>query len=61
MPRGTHLGRNVKVGERVRAVDFGSRTVKSGGTVDRKATPRGADHDGNADEPSARASAAGRV
>ena len=36
IPRGTRLGRNVKVGERVRSSDFGARTVRSGGTVDRK-------------------------
>jgi len=60
VPRGTRLGRNVKVGERVRAADFGARTVKSGGTVDRKATTRDADRGGDADEPPARASVAGK-
>jgi glucose-1-phosphate adenylyltransferase len=40
IPRGVRLGRNVKVGEKVRSSDFGARTVRSGGTVDRKATPR---------------------
>ena len=34
VPRGTRLGRNVKVGERVRATDFSTRAVKSGGTVE---------------------------
>jgi glucose-1-phosphate adenylyltransferase len=57
VPRGTRLGRNVKVGERVRAADFGTRTVKSGGTVERKAPARGADRDADADVPPARASA----
>ncbi len=36
VPRGVRLGRNVKVGERVRSTDFISRTVRSGGTVERK-------------------------
>src|SRR5690349_4172388 len=40
IPRGVRLGRNVKVGEKVRSSDFGSRMVRSGGTVDRKATSR---------------------
>jgi glucose-1-phosphate adenylyltransferase len=47
IPRGARLGRNVKVGERVRSSDFGSRHVKSGGTVDRKARKG----DTEADEP----------
>jgi glucose-1-phosphate adenylyltransferase len=38
IPRGVRLGRNVKVGEKVRSSDFSSRTVRSGGTVDRKAS-----------------------
>jgi glucose-1-phosphate adenylyltransferase len=42
IPRGVRLGRNVKVGEKVRSSDFSSRTVRSGGTVDRKATSRAA-------------------
>jgi glucose-1-phosphate adenylyltransferase len=33
VPRGTRLGRNVRVGEKVRAADYASRTVRSGGTV----------------------------
>jgi glucose-1-phosphate adenylyltransferase len=37
VPRGTRLGRNVKVGEKVRATDFATKSVKSGGTVERKA------------------------
>ena len=36
VPRGVRLGRNVKVGERVRSVDFATRVVKSGGTVERR-------------------------
>jgi glucose-1-phosphate adenylyltransferase len=51
IPRGVRLGRNVKVGEKVRSSDFSSRTVRSGGTVDRKATSRQAVAD---DEPPVR-------
>src|SRR6476646_10175405 len=40
IPRGVRLGRNVKVGERVRSSDFATRTIRSGGTVDRKAEGR---------------------
>src|SRR6188474_97499 len=40
IPRSVRLGRNVKVGEKVRSSDFSSRTVRSGGTVDRKASSR---------------------
>ena len=36
VPRGVRLGRNVKVGERVRSIDFATRVVKSGGTVERR-------------------------
>ena len=39
VPRGARLGRNVKVGERVRSADYRSRTIKSGGTVERKPDP----------------------
>jgi len=57
VPRGVRLGRNVKVGERVRSTDYGSRTIRSGGTVDRK--DRGSrDAGGDADEPPARTRAA---
>jgi glucose-1-phosphate adenylyltransferase len=35
IPRGIRIGRNVLVGERVRASDFTSRIVKSGATVER--------------------------
>ena len=41
VPRGTRLGRNVKIGEKVRSTDYAARTVRSGGTVER-ATKRGA-------------------
>ena len=51
IPRSVRLGRNVKVGEKVRSSDFSSRTVRSGGTVDRKATSRKAAAD---DEPPVR-------
>jgi glucose-1-phosphate adenylyltransferase len=37
VPRGARLGRNVKVGEQVRSADYPARTVRSGGTVERKA------------------------
>jgi glucose-1-phosphate adenylyltransferase len=51
VPRGARLGRNVKVGERVRTSDFTSRTVRSGGTVDRKERSRHDDLGGDADAP----------
>ena len=35
LPRGTRLGRNVKVGYDVRTSDFSRRVVKSGGTIER--------------------------
>jgi len=60
VPRGTRLGRNVKVGERVRSSDFATRTVRSGGTVDRKAAPahrKAGPAAEDADEPPSRASA----
>ena len=34
VPRGTRIGRNCKVAESVRATDFRSRVVRSGGTVE---------------------------
>jgi glucose-1-phosphate adenylyltransferase len=36
VPRGARLGRNVKVGEQVRPADFSSRSVRTGGTVERR-------------------------
>ncbi len=51
IPRSVRLGRNVKVGEKVRSSDFSSRTVRSGGTVDRQASTRKAVTD---DEPPVR-------
>jgi glucose-1-phosphate adenylyltransferase len=36
IPRGVRLGRNVKVGGQVRSSDFATRTVRSGGTVERR-------------------------
>jgi glucose-1-phosphate adenylyltransferase len=33
VPRGTRIGRNVKIEEGVRATDYGSRTVRSGESV----------------------------
>jgi glucose-1-phosphate adenylyltransferase len=40
IPRGTRIGRNVKIEEGVRAVDFGSRTIRSGDSVVRGGTAR---------------------
>ena len=57
VPRGTRLGRNVKVGERVKSTDFAARTVRSGGTVDRKPRASRADAGSDADEPPARVTA----
>ena len=45
VPRGAHLGRNVRIGEKVRATDYPGRTVKSGGSVDRKARSGGEDRE----------------
>ena len=39
IPRGTRLGRNVKIGEKVRSSDFSTRTVRTGGTVESKPVP----------------------
>jgi len=36
IPRGVRIGRNVKIGGEVRAVDFTRRVVPSGGTVERR-------------------------
>ncbi len=60
VPRGARLGRNVKVGERVRTSDFTSRSVRSGGTVDRKERSRKVDLGEDVGAPPARASAVGR-
>jgi len=60
VPRGSRLGRNVKIGEQVRSGDYRGRTVRSGGTVERKATSAKrtpVDRGGDADDPPARASA----
>jgi glucose-1-phosphate adenylyltransferase len=38
IPRGVRLGRNVKVGYQVRSSDFSTRSVRSGGTVERHAS-----------------------
>lgn len=59
IPRGTRLGRNVKVGEKVRSSDFGARVVKSGGTIDRKARPARVSREADPDEPAPRAGAGG--
>ncbi len=58
VPRGARLGRNVKVGERVKSTDYGSRTVRSGGTVDPKARSKRSVPDRGAGEPPDRATAA---
>jgi glucose-1-phosphate adenylyltransferase len=58
VPRGTRLGRNVKIGERVKSTDYPARTIRSGGTVDRR--PRSSALDaggGDADEPAGSMSA----
>ncbi len=59
VPRGARLGRNVKVGERVRPADFPTRTIRAGGTVDHKARPTRRDADADADLPPARVSVIG--
>jgi glucose-1-phosphate adenylyltransferase len=40
VPRGARLGRNVKIGDQVRSVDYPTRRVRAGGTVERKADAR---------------------
>jgi ADP-glucose pyrophosphorylase len=40
IPRGARIGRNVKVGADVRISDFAKRVVKSGDSVERRASPR---------------------
>jgi len=57
VPRGTRLGRNVKVGERVKSTDYHARTIRSGGTVDRKPRTSLSDAGGDTDEPPARVKA----
>ena len=54
MPRGVRLGRNVKVGERVKSADFANRAVKSGGTVDHKPGGAKAARRVDTEEPPAR-------
>jgi glucose-1-phosphate adenylyltransferase len=39
VPRGVRLGRNVRVGNKVRSADFKTRFVKSGGSVERRPEP----------------------
>jgi glucose-1-phosphate adenylyltransferase len=51
VPRGVRLGRNIKVGERVRSTDFTSRSIRSGGTVERKPAPTRRSAQAEADEP----------
>jgi glucose-1-phosphate adenylyltransferase len=58
VPRGTRLGRNVKVGERVKSTDYRARTVRSGGTVDPKPRASRTDAGTDADEPPAHVTAA---
>ena len=61
IPRNTRIGRNVKIGGDVRSTDFTSRVIKSGSTVERKATPaaaaRGRGHGARAKAGSAAAPA----
>jgi glucose-1-phosphate adenylyltransferase len=40
VPRGTRLGRNVKVGGGVRSHDYATRVIRSGGSVEPTAAPR---------------------
>ena len=40
VPRGARIGRNVRIGGEVRATDYPSRVVRSGGSVDRAAPSR---------------------
>jgi glucose-1-phosphate adenylyltransferase len=63
VPRGTRLGRNVKIGDKVRSGDYTSRTVRSGGTVERRPAngQRGRGGDAGDEDPmAARYSAAGK-
>ena len=46
VPRGTRIGRNVKIGEKVRTADYQARVVKSGGTVEHKPRPKSDAADG---------------
>ena len=56
VPRGARLGRNVKVGDQVRSADFPTRSVRSGGTVERRAgSRRPAEAPSDADAPPAAA------
>ncbi|MEO8572151.1 MAG: hypothetical protein ABI553_10690, partial [Chloroflexota bacterium] len=41
VPRGTRIGRNVKVAADVRSTDFAGRVVRSGESVEVRRTPRG--------------------
>ncbi len=63
VPRGARLGRNVKVGYQVRPADFSGRSIRSGGTVERKASAapgrRGDETGGDADAPPAVVSGTG--
>jgi glucose-1-phosphate adenylyltransferase len=54
VPRGVRLGRNVKVGERVKSADFANRVVKSGGTVEHRPGGAKAARRADTDEPPAR-------
>jgi glucose-1-phosphate adenylyltransferase len=40
VPRGARVGRNVKIGEGVKNSDYGSRVVRTGGSVDPKPSSR---------------------
>jgi glucose-1-phosphate adenylyltransferase len=40
VPRGTRLGRNVKVGGNIRTADYSTRVVRAGGSVDGTAAAR---------------------
>jgi glucose-1-phosphate adenylyltransferase len=58
IPRGTRVGRNVKIDEGVRSADFRSRSVPTGGTVRRSGTSRARSRGGTSVRRAAEAKAA---
>jgi glucose-1-phosphate adenylyltransferase len=62
LPRGIRLGRNVRIGYRVRSADFTTRSVRSGGSVERRpdAGRRAGKPAGAEAEAPSRVSAAGK-
>jgi len=61
VPRGTRVGRNVKVAADVRSSDFTGRVVRSGESVDRKRPARASRTTGTAAEPANGSVAVGAV